>query len=621
MQLLALADELSVEPLRAACEEQLLAIVTKSNAAELEEAAARYRCEQLLTAARTLIRAETSVIGELYHERERLRSARRIAAAAAKLAQDDVARKDSRLSDVQDKLAHERELLLRANTASASESDDYPHAAGSVHYVMPNANNEYWWKWGNGVRPPPEAAISRHMASSAKKKKKKQKASRSDADAASASPAPPAQMHRSLMEAYRAAGPGSVIKLRAGRHLISQHNAEDELVWDKLVYNKSMQIIADDGLSREQVLVGVDDHDDTEYHFWDGILQLKKADVRVAGVTLLVTCDFGECAGFLRVGSGARLWLEDCDLKLAHDAKLDPWFTHDEYGQPHMERGVTVEEGASAVIRDCNFLDADGPAIQIDPRACRVLVERCFVSGCGRGDTRKGRVRPGECGAVELQEPFPDADTDAEDPRDEFSLQDLPPVTAAIAVRECRLEGNLGPAVSYRPAGDIVASFDPPRPGVVARAKDICSAFSLERCTVLGNQLHKPESARVAFLDSSGCYKKMTTGEAQAATGCVWNRAPGAEFRGEFDEDHFSDAWFKMKSERAEERRKRKRGTGCDSDSEEDYSHCLDCDLSEEDEGEEDEEDEEDEEGEEGEEDEEGEEGEESQGDTSTQCP
>ena len=76
MQLLALADELSVEPLRAACEEQLLAIVTKSNAAELEEAAARYRCEQLLTAARTLIRAETSVIGELYHERERLRSAR-----------------------------------------------------------------------------------------------------------------------------------------------------------------------------------------------------------------------------------------------------------------------------------------------------------------------------------------------------------------------------------------------------------------------------------------------------------------------------------------------------------------------------------------------------------------
>ena len=55
------------------------------------------------------------------------------------------------------------------------------------------------------------------------------------------------------MEAYEAAAPGSIIKLRAGRHAITADNAEGKTLWDELVYKKSVQIVADDGLGRGDV--------------------------------------------------------------------------------------------------------------------------------------------------------------------------------------------------------------------------------------------------------------------------------------------------------------------------------------------------------------------------------
>ena len=55
-----------------------------------------------------------------------------------------------------------------------------------------------------------------------------------------ASPAP--MVHNSLMEAYVAAAPGSIIKLRAGRHMISPANEKGNSLWEELVYSKSLQV-------------------------------------------------------------------------------------------------------------------------------------------------------------------------------------------------------------------------------------------------------------------------------------------------------------------------------------------------------------------------------------------
>ena len=60
------------------------------------------------------------------------------------------------------------------------------------------------------------------------------------------------------MEAYSSVGPGSVIKLAAGRHMISDLDHSGQERWPELKYRKSVQIVADDGLSPEQVLIGTE---------------------------------------------------------------------------------------------------------------------------------------------------------------------------------------------------------------------------------------------------------------------------------------------------------------------------------------------------------------------------
>ena len=247
MELLALADELSMESLRVGCEDALLAIVTTSNAAQLEEAATRYRCEALQEAASALVRAESSVIGDLMNERQRLRAKRAASIALEQDAHEETAAIDSKLSGVSDKLSHELEVVFRETVGrdgSAAAGDDYPHpvdARTPIHFVEPNAT---YTNWFYDDEPP------------AKKKPKGLK-KRQRADGNSSSTASPI-VHGSLMEAYEAAAPGSIIKLRAGRHAITADNAEGKTLWDELVYKKSVQIVADDGLGRGDVLVGID---------------------------------------------------------------------------------------------------------------------------------------------------------------------------------------------------------------------------------------------------------------------------------------------------------------------------------------------------------------------------
>ena len=113
-------------------------------------------------------------------------------------------------------------------------------------------------------------------------------------------------------------------------------------------------------------------------------------DIRLAGVSCLCTNSLSFGLAFLAVEAGGKLWLENCALKLRGDKSLDPKFSGARGGfgmatELQVSMGVRVEAGGSAVIRDCIIKDADGPGVEIDPQAGRVLIERTVVTGCGRG--------------------------------------------------------------------------------------------------------------------------------------------------------------------------------------------------------------------------------------------
>jgi hypothetical protein len=65
LALLALADELCLEPLRTACSEALVESLVSTNAAQLQEAAERYNAPVLLAAARSITAAESNALGDL----------------------------------------------------------------------------------------------------------------------------------------------------------------------------------------------------------------------------------------------------------------------------------------------------------------------------------------------------------------------------------------------------------------------------------------------------------------------------------------------------------------------------------------------------------------------------
>lgn len=222
--------------------------------------------------------------------------------------------------------------------------EKYPHAAGQTLYVRPNACNPYGWMWyedskcsDDDTMPPP---TKRKKAAKAPRKGKG-KAAPSLQEALDTS-------YGSIMEAYEVAAPGSVIKLLPGRHMLTNRNKDREVVWKGLRYRKSVQIVALEGVSREQVLVGTDPGEHLADLFEEpcGVLPICNADVRFERLTFQVTSSFSFGLALFGVGEGAGLWLDDCVLMCGNDASLDADFA------PH-PRGFGL--GCNQVQVTCNM--------------------------------------------------------------------------------------------------------------------------------------------------------------------------------------------------------------------------------------------------------------------------
>ena len=507
LELLALADELSLDALKESCETALLGLVVTSNAAQLQAAAEQYSCADLLQATRAIISAESSALGECMASKRNLLAERQEVVASQQSLQSKLDEVDSRLATAADRSAHELERLFRANSAAADAAlllmngsdTTYPHAAGTTLYVRPNACNEYGWFWHAADDDGTPLSKKRKKAKAAAGQQKKGGASEAASDAS----------YGSIMEAYEAAAPGSVIKLLAGRHLLTEFNKHGDRVW-KPVYRKSVQIVAADGLSREKVLVGTDpewSQDpgaslESEFDELSGVILVCGADMRFERITFLVTRSFSYGSALFAVGQDSGLWLEDCALMCAHDKALDPEFDP-EPQYPHssvklqVSHGVRVyNSGARVVLRGCLVKDADGAGVLVVPTAARVIVQHSVLTGCGRGEppspgaspsTCSGWHMSGEVGAIEIQDGMQGDD----------ATTDLTPPTAQVLVSDSQLEGNLGPALSFRPSGDEIRrpkpSFEPSN--LLKRARQLAAVFTVERCQTHGNQLDPNVSA------------------------------------------------------------------------------------------------------------------------------
>jgi hypothetical protein len=462
LALLALADELCLEALRAACSEALIGCLVTTNAAQLQEAAERHNAPELLAAARSITSSGSNALGDLISRKLRLQMQLE---RNSKLHMEHTAEEDELLKQVraiEEQRAHEIEQLFRRNgRAEASVEAGYPHPAGKARYVYPNADDGRFWNWsvakamdlrslreeeevcGTDGAPPAkrprltQAAGSRHPTK----------------------PGIPArEMFSSIMEAYEAAEPGDVIKLLAGRHMVSTHDRHDKQKWDN-VLRKSLQIVADDGLPRSRVVVGIaQGNRETDEGLDGSAIAVVNADVRFANLTLVCAAIYWQ-TGYVGVRQAGRLWLEGCEMK-----KFSTMYHA-------FARGVSVGAGASCFIRKCVIDGAAGAGVEISPRAARVVVESSAITGCAVGDglDGKGPCRawycPGECGAVEIEA------WRMLHPDDAYSLDQL---TAEVVLRQCQIVGNLGPGVSVRSSREY-------------HVDAVADRISLLDCSVCGN--------------------------------------------------------------------------------------------------------------------------------------
>jgi hypothetical protein len=255
MALLALADQLQLEPLRARCQRVLLDSLVTTNAVQLLEAAQLYGCKELVEAARAITCADSSVFGELLAQKQISSCRRADAVEQEKAAKSRILTAEAQLGVIENKRAHELEQVFRANSeaarkaaeeaggaASSSGDGDYPHAGGEVLQVRPNAHKRFDWIW--------------ETATSWRSKKRKR-------DEVAAEGKEEARVFGSLMEAYAAAQPGSTIQLAKGRHLLSFEDENRVRKWGETEYNKSVCIVAADGVSRDECIVGVDPYVET----------------------------------------------------------------------------------------------------------------------------------------------------------------------------------------------------------------------------------------------------------------------------------------------------------------------------------------------------------------------
>jgi hypothetical protein len=475
MALLALADELCLESLRAACSEMLIECLISANAAQLQEAAERYNAPELLAAARSITTAESNALGDLIARKRSLQSR---LDRHDKLQVDQKNIKDelhAQMRAIDDQHAQEIEQLFRNNQQAAwtSLEDGFPHAAGKVLCVVPNANNPYGWIWDGDFRPWPVSDDENAQPAA-----KRAKIGRGGGKKQKAAP-PPRVMYKSIMEALAAAAPGDVVKLLAGRHLLTSLDKRDKPCWDN-VYRKSVQIVADDGLASDRVLVGIAQYEGGIMAKRESAIAVMNADVRIAGVTLLCTGE-NVRTGYLGVYEGGRLWLENCSIRLSSSSPERYMRERPQYDdeddvnmadieKPEFAHGVAVGPGAACFIRGCVIDGAGGAGVQIAPSATRVVVESSTITGCASGSTRITHVGAwnlaGECGAVEI-EAWKQQDTDDTHTSGEASVQ--------VVLRKCQIMGNLGPGVSVRLVGNIEA------------ATALAARIRLEDCTVSGN--------------------------------------------------------------------------------------------------------------------------------------
>jgi hypothetical protein len=271
------------------------------------------------------------------------------------------------------------------------------------------------------------------------------------------------------MEAYVAAAPGDVLKLLAGRHLWTTHDEKHKECWGN-VYEKSVQIVADDGLASDRVLVGIRRSEEFTT-LPDSAIAVHGADVRIAGVTLVCTTEHVR-TGYLGVYASGRLWLENCSMRLS--SSCERYMTKDsDYedlqcdDRPEFGHGVSVGVASSCFLRGCVINGAGGAGLEIASRAARVVVESSTITGCASGSTRGAWYLAGECGAVEV-DAWRRLNVDHTHKPDGGVVE--------VVLRKCQIVGNFGPGVSVRSGED-----SGPAPEAMA------ARITLEDCTVGGN--------------------------------------------------------------------------------------------------------------------------------------
>eukprot|EP00929_Paragymnodinium_shiwhaense_P061021 TRINITY_DN30457_c0_g1_i2.p1 TRINITY_DN30457_c0_g1~~TRINITY_DN30457_c0_g1_i2.p1 ORF type:complete len:222 (+),score=20.66 TRINITY_DN30457_c0_g1_i2:189-854(+) len=156
----------------------------------------------------------------------------------------------------------------------------------------------------------------------------------------------------------------------------------------------------------------------------EGFLHIVAADVRLRNLCFDRMPDMGE--GVISVAEGGRLWLEHCSMNFIDGA-------------------LSIKPTASAFIRDTRLCGGSRSAIEIDPQAHTVLVERCHISGSGAGNDY---YSPAEFGAIEITGYNQSVHT--------MKSRETNHATARVALRSNTIDNNYGHAFSYRT--DISAS-------------------------------------------------------------------------------------------------------------------------------------------------------------------
>jgi hypothetical protein len=334
LPLLALADELRLEPLRTACSEALVECLVTTNVAHLQDAAERYNAPVLLAAARSITTAQSNALGDLTARKLRLQ---RQMQRSTQLQKEEKAKEEElgkQIRAVEDQRSHEIEQLFRRNgkAEQASVEAGYPHAASTVRVVRPNSNNPYGWQWSVetfeeyvqlfGVSDNDDEVVEVGSSTAPPAKRPRGNAAGGSGNGAGGGkrrkPSKPEPVARktygSIMEAYEAAASGDVLKLLAGRHLVSKYDMERKRSWDNL-FRKSVQIVADDGVSRDRVYVGISSGPgEIERGAHESAIVVANADIRMAGLTLVCAHTY-ERTGYMGLREGARLWLEGCEMR------------------------------------------------------------------------------------------------------------------------------------------------------------------------------------------------------------------------------------------------------------------------------------------------------------------